>query len=108
MLHYRSRDNSILREHLLKSELKYKYTSPDIQNEIIQICGEMIADEICRTVTNAHVLDSSLMRLQIVQQLNKSLYAFVFFDNSQGIIREEFIGFAECRVFFKISEQRVF
>ena len=51
---------------------------------------------LCRTVTNAHVLDSSLMRLQIVQQLNKWLYAFVFFVNSQGIIRGEFIGFAEC------------
>ena len=51
---------------------------------------------LCRTVTNAHVLDSSLMRLQIVQKLNKWLYAFGFFDNSQGIIREEFIGFAEC------------
>ena len=41
-----SRDNSILREHLLKSELKYKYTSPDIQNEVIQIYGEMIVDNI--------------------------------------------------------------
>ena len=41
LLHYRSRDNSILREHLPKSELKHKYTSPDIQNEIIQICGEI-------------------------------------------------------------------
>ena len=106
--HYRSRDNSILREHLLKSELQYKYTSPDIQNEIIQICGEMIVDDIVQDCNKCPCFGFIADEAADCSTIEQMALCVRFFDNSQGIIREEFIGFAECRVFFKISEQRVF
>ncbi|WAR25889.1 hypothetical protein MAR_011593 [Mya arenaria] len=36
----RKKDIRILRDHLLKKETTYNYTSSEIQNGLIQICGE--------------------------------------------------------------------
>ena len=89
LLHYRSRDNSILREHLLKSELKYKYTSPDIQNEIIQICGEMIVDDIVQDCNKCPCFGFIADEATDCSTIEQMALCVRFFDNSQGIIREE-------------------
>lgn len=41
LLQYRSKDNSLLRDHRMNKTAKHKYTSPEVQNESIQICGEL-------------------------------------------------------------------
>ena len=58
LLQYRAKDNILLKEHLeshdlSKSKTKTTYLSPDIQNEIIEICGTIISDDIVKACNSA-------------------------------------------------------
>lgn len=45
-LHLQAKHNPVLAEHLENANPTTKYTSPDIQNELISICGDMIRERI--------------------------------------------------------------
>jgi len=42
LLHNRAKDNKILADHLAFADPNKKYTSPDIQNELITLCADQI------------------------------------------------------------------
>ena len=102
LLKYRSRDNELLREHLdsaskSKSFNKTTYLSAEIQNEIIDICGDMISDDIvsaCNNVTYFAFVGDEATDVATIAQMALRLR---FYDEVKECIREEFIGFAECK-----------
>ena len=46
LLQYQAKYNTILQDHLTNGDPRTMYTSLDIQNEIIQICGQRIKTKI--------------------------------------------------------------
>lgn len=53
LLEYQSKYNTVLRDHLETGDPKTKYTSPEIQNELIDICGEQIKSSIVKKCNSA-------------------------------------------------------
>lgn len=102
ILKYRSKDNEILREHLefaskTKEVNKTTYLSPDIQNEIIDICGNMISDDIISACNSAPCFAFIADEATDVATIEQMALCLRFYDENEMSIREEFIGFAECK-----------
>lgn len=104
LLQYRSKDNDLLREHLVSHKLeniqstnKTTYLSPEIQNEIIEICGEIISDDIVKTCNAAPCFGFMADEATDVATIEQMALCLRFYDPSELRIREEFIGFAECK-----------
>ena len=53
LLNYQAKYNPVLSEHLKNGDPATKYTSPQIQNEIIDICREMIRSDCVRACNKA-------------------------------------------------------
>jgi hypothetical protein len=55
ILRHTAKQDEILKFHLENTltKLKVKYTSPDIQNEIINICGEIVRKRIVQSCNKA-------------------------------------------------------
>lgn len=67
------------------------HTSPDIQNEIIQICGEMIVEDIVRDCNKSPCfgfMADEATDCATIEQMTLC----VQFD----VVREEFLGFGKC------------
>ena len=69
------------------------YTSPQIQNEIIDICGTAIKADLVRDIKKAYaysILADESADISGKEQLSIGVR---FFDVDKMIIREEFLGF---------------
>ena len=102
ILKYRSQDNELLREHLeaaseSKAFNKTTYLSPEIQNEIIDICGNMISDDIIKACNSAPCFAFIADEATDVATIEQMALCLRFYDEKEKCIREEFIGFAECK-----------
>lgn len=87
--------DSKLKEHLQTGHRNAVYTSPQIQNEIVHIFGEIIKELIVNDIktTNPYtVLADETADISGKEQLSIGLR---FFDEQKEIIREEFVGFIE-------------
>ncbi|KAJ8917910.1 hypothetical protein NQ315_002603 [Exocentrus adspersus] len=86
-----------LKTHLEKCHRNAVYTSPKIQNGLIHLCGEVIRDNIISDVIRAinyAVLADETADIAGKEQLSIGLR---FYDEKQGKIREEFVGFMELK-----------
>lgn len=86
-----------LKSHLDKCQKNAVYTSPTIQNEIIQLCGEVIKEKIiedCKRAKAYAVMADETADIAGKEQLSIGLR---FYDESQKIIREEFVGYIELK-----------
>lgn len=99
LLQYRSKDNAILQEHLTlsKSNAKTQYTSPDIQNEIIDICGDMIVEDIVKACNKSPCFGFIADEATDCASIEQMALCVRFYDVDNQYIREDFIGFAECK-----------
>lgn len=71
------------------------YTSPRIQNEIIDLCGKTIREHIVNDVkksTAYSILADETSNISGKEQLSVDVR---FFDEKMGKVREEFLGFVE-------------
>ena len=113
ILRYRSQDNILLKEHLevkpkvlredggkeketMKST-KTTYLSPEIQNEIIEICGSIISDDIVNACNTAPCFGFIADEATDVATIEQMALCLRFYDEKEQRIREDFIGFAECK-----------
>lgn len=46
-------DDLVLKEHIQSTTARYKYTFPDVQNELLIICGKQISDKIVEDCNEA-------------------------------------------------------
>ncbi|CAC5424108.1 unnamed protein product [Mytilus coruscus] len=102
LLQYRSKDNDLLREHLYRKNMENiqstnntTYLSPEIQNEIIEICGEIISDDIVKTCNAAPRFGYMADEATDVATIEQMALCLGFYDPSELRIREGFIGFAD-------------
>ncbi|KAI4461445.1 52 kda repressor of the inhibitor of the protein kinase-like protein-related [Holotrichia oblita] len=86
-----------LKSHSDNCQKNAVYTSPTIQNEIIQLCGEVIKEKIiedCKRAKAYAVMADETADISGKEQLSIGLR---FYDESQKIIREDFVGYIELK-----------
>ena len=96
MLEYQAKYNPVLRDHLEKGDPRTMYTSPDIQNEIIEICGNQIRDEIVRKCNSAPFFGFMADEATDASTMEQMPLCLRYFDPTTKSVREDFISFAEC------------
>ncbi|XP_049786191.1 uncharacterized protein LOC126188634 [Schistocerca cancellata] len=86
-----------LRSHLEKCRRNAVYTSPKIQNDFINLCGDVIKENIITEIKKATfyvVLADETADIAGKEQLSIGV---LFYDERKVIIREEFVGFIELK-----------
>lgn len=84
-----------LKEHFEHGKKNSSYRSPQIQNEIINLCGSVIRDYIVKSAKQAYaysILADETADISGKEQLSIGLR---FYDLMLKEIREEFVGFVE-------------
>ncbi|XP_030762677.1 zinc finger MYM-type protein 1-like [Sitophilus oryzae] len=92
-----------LKTHLEKGAKNAAYLSPQIQNEIIDLCGEVIREDIIVDIKKAcaySILADESSDISGKEQLSIGTR---FFDEEHMMIREEFLGFVELSAMDAIS-----
>ncbi|XP_067324481.1 52 kDa repressor of the inhibitor of the protein kinase-like [Anolis sagrei] len=92
--HARSGDNN-LKGHLETAALNAQYTTPQIQDELIEICGDKIVQKIverCNAAQCFSVLVDETLDVSTSVQLSLSVR---YVDVEAAGIREDFIGFVK-------------
>ncbi|XP_060607872.1 52 kDa repressor of the inhibitor of the protein kinase-like [Ruditapes philippinarum] len=101
ILQLQAKHNTVLRDHLEHGNPRTKYTSPEIQNELVSICGEIISKTIVEACNAApffgfiadEATDAATMeQMAIVLRLrNKSVLRQCTFP-----VCEDFLCYANC------------
>ena len=89
--------DAILKEHMEKASGNAKYTSPNIQNELINLCEETVRGEIVALANNSvgfSILADETADISGTEQLAIRVR---FFDEKNLLIREEFLGFTPLK-----------
>ena len=104
LFQFRAKTDPVHAGHLNSDESRAipKYTSPDIQNELIERCDDYIRKLLLQNCSSAPFSLSWQMKLQILEQRSRSQYVPI---NSVHIkegenkerVREDFLGFLEGR-----------
>ncbi|KAF2888183.1 hypothetical protein ILUMI_17990, partial [Ignelater luminosus] len=84
-----------LSEHLATSKKNALYTSPQIQNEIINICGEIIQHKIIEEVKKAHlfsILGDETTDIAHVEQVSLCL-RYVDLKDVKHQVKEMFLEY---------------
>ena len=95
-LMYRVRGgDKTLENHLQNAPRNAKYTSPDIQNELIKCCRDLIVDQLVGEVKESRYY--SILADQATDCSLKKQLALIFrFVDKENNITEEFVSFLEC------------
>lgn len=90
-----AKDDPLLSQHLAIHDKKATYTSPDIQNEIIKLCGDHVRDTIVQSCNNSPCFAVIADEATDVSTREQVSLCIRFLDSKDGIlyVREEFIGF---------------
>lgn len=71
------------------------YTHLQIQNDIIQLCGLVIKEDILKNAKEAFAYSLMADESQDISGKEQLSIGIRFFDEIRQIIREEFLGFVE-------------
>jgi hypothetical protein len=91
----KSKKDLVLSEHLANTTAKYKYTSPDIQNELIYLCAKQIKDSIASECSKSPffaIIADEATDKSTKEQLSMCLR----FVNAMSTVRKEFVGFVHA------------
>jgi len=100
ILQEKAKEDTILSEHLASPNLQCKYTSPDIQNELISLCGKQIRDSLsslCSRSPYFAIIADEATDKSTKEQLSICL-RFVDFTADPYEIREQFVGFLYAKI----------
>jgi len=84
-------------KQFLESDSRYKYTSPNIQNEIISCCGDLILDKIVKEVNVAKcfsVLVDETTDVSVKEQLTLCV-RYVVGSGKDVFLSEKFLKYIE-------------
>lgn len=90
-----AQNDEILANHLENAHYNSKYTSPEIQNELINICASQVKNQLledCRSCPYYAIMVDEATDKSTKEQLS---FCVRFVDGSCEV-REEFLGFVEC------------
>ena len=91
-----SAGDTVLRNHLARAPQNATYTSPDIQNQVINILGDHVRDKILVKVRGAQCF--TIIADEVTDSSNKEQLSIVlrYVDPDNYCIHEDFIAFLEC------------
>lgn len=91
-----SAGDTLLGDHLQKAARNATYTSPDIQNQIINILGDHIRETILRKVCSS--LCYTLIADEATDCSNKEQHCIVlrYVEPESNLIEEDLVTFLEC------------
>lgn len=84
-----------LQDHIEKAKRNATYTTPQIQNEIINISGTVIKNDIINDVKKAVAFSIMADETADISGTEQLSIGIRFFDDEKKAIREEFLGFIE-------------
>ena len=96
LLHDKAKYNDILADHLAHCDHRAKYTSPQIQNELIQISSEQIQNELvdnCNRAVYFGFIADEATDSSTKEQISLCVR---YYDQQSQTVREDFLGFAEA------------
>ncbi|CAG2214354.1 unnamed protein product [Mytilus edulis] len=97
ILHEKAKADNILSDHLAFSAAsRAKYTSPDIQNELVELCGTEVLNQVigaCKSASCFAVIADECTDKATKEQMSLCLRVLDVEKNNTVIIREEFVGF---------------
>lgn len=96
ILKYKAKDMVDFKQ-FLESDSRYKYTSPNIQNEIISSCGDIILDKIVKEVNAAKcfsVLVDETTDVSVKEQLTLCV-RYVVGSGKDVCLSEQFLKYIE-------------
>ncbi|KAL4119570.1 hypothetical protein QTP88_012374 [Uroleucon formosanum] len=70
------------------------YTSPNVQNEIITICGDLIQENILKNIRNAKCFSILVDETQDVSRLEQMSFCVRYVDGVSNCIMEDFLEFS--------------
>lgn len=85
-----------LKEHVENGPLNAKYLSPEIQNNIIKICGNIIQDDLVKKINDAKcfaVLVDSTTDISVTEQVSLCVRYVTQGENYSFSLREDFLEF---------------
>ena len=92
-----SAGDDILKQHLENAPKNAKYTSKEIQNELIGVCGDIILSKILSRIqgdlTFYSILVDEATDSANVEQLSISIH---FLDSDSNSTQEKFLAFLDC------------
>lgn len=94
LLHYQAKHDDILRQHLRDADPRTKYTSPSIQNEIIDLCGQSISEKLVQMCNTSGIF--SLIADEATDAATMEQMALCVRYLEKDEVREDFLGFAVC------------
>lgn len=94
LLRFKSLTDSILDKHLKNTTSFASYTSPNVQNEIITICGNLIQENILKKIRNAKYFSILVDETQDVSRLEQMSFCVRYVDGGSNCIKEDFLEFS--------------
>ena len=98
-LKYASQYNDAIRDYLANARYNAKYTSPEIQNELLELCASQILSSIVRDCNNAvcftFIADEST-DVGILEQISMCVRFVHKQDGGEHQLREEFLCFVHA------------
>jgi len=94
LLRFKSLTDPILDKHLKNATTFASYTSPNVQNEIITICGNLIQENILKNIRNAKYFSILVDETQDVSRLEQMSFCVRYVDGVSNCIMEDFLEFS--------------
>jgi len=94
LVRFRAETDQVLREHLHNAPKNAQYTSKTIQNELIDIIGKAICDEIIEEVREAKFY--TVIADEVTDSSNKEQLSICLRYVHNFVIKEVFVDFAEA------------
>lgn len=97
ILHFRAKENKVLADHLAFADPNKKYTSPDIQNELIDLCADQIINSLVADCNAAQFFGFISDESTDCSTKEQASICVRFYDKNAKAVREEFLGFTEAK-----------
>ncbi|XP_060574771.1 zinc finger MYM-type protein 1-like [Ruditapes philippinarum] len=91
-----AKDNTVLRDHLEHDNPRTKYTSPEIQNELISICGEIISKTIVEACNAAPFFGFIADEATDAATMEQMAIVLRYYDCAPSRVCEDFLCYANC------------
>ena len=95
LLSFQAKHDPVLKEHLERGDARSMYLSPDIQNELIAICGNLISEQIVSNCNRATCFGFMADEATDASTMEQMAMCLRYYDGAD--LQEDSIGFAECK-----------
>jgi hypothetical protein len=99
LINYRAETDQILATHLQNSPPNARYLSPTVQNELIDICGRQLQQDIiseCNSANCFSVIADETTDVSTTEQIYLCVRYVGVDSDEEMCVKESFLGFAEA------------